>query len=74
MEIDNQINTEIFDIPIWSAPFGQVLLDNIDYNTKFEKILDVGFGNGFPLLELSQRYGFKTKVDNPVQLVPSIPE
>jgi len=62
MEIDSQINTEIFDIPIWSAPFGQVLLDNIDYNSKSEKILDIGFGNGFPLLELSQRYGGSTQV------------
>ncbi len=61
MEIVNQTNTEIFNLPLWSAPFGQVLLDNIDYNSKVKTVLDIGSGEGFPLLELSQRFGSKTK-------------
>lgn len=62
MEMDNQTQTKIFYLPLWSAPFGQVLLENIDYNSKFKRILDIGFGNGFPLFELSQRYGASTQI------------
>lgn len=60
MEVVTQTNTEIFNLPLWSAPFGQFLLDNINYNSKVETVLDIGFGGGFPLLELSQRFDAKT--------------
>ena len=44
------------DLPLWSAPFGLMLLDHIHLKPKIEA-LDVGFGSGFPLLELAQRLG-----------------
>lgn len=44
------------DAPLWSAPFGQLLLENIPLK-KGMTVLDIGFGTGFPLLELSQRLG-----------------
>lgn len=48
---------EIYDeAPLWSAPFGKVLLDNIPMKTNWT-IVDLGFGTGFPLIELAQRFG-----------------
>jgi arsenite methyltransferase len=44
------------DFPLWSAPFGLMLLDHIRLRSKI-KALDIGFGSGFPLLELAQRLG-----------------
>jgi ubiquinone/menaquinone biosynthesis C-methylase UbiE len=44
------------DFPLWSAPFGLLLLNHIRLRPKI-KALDVGFGSGFPLLELAQRLG-----------------
>ncbi|MGD8540533.1 MAG: methyltransferase domain-containing protein [Candidatus Aminicenantes bacterium] len=44
------------DLPLWSAPFGLVLLNHIRLRPKI-KALDIGFGSGFPLLELAQRLG-----------------
>jgi len=44
------------DFPLWSAPFGLMLLDHIRLRPKIIA-LDIGFGSGFPLLELAQRLG-----------------
>ncbi len=49
------------DFPLWSAPFGLVLLDHVQLKPKI-KVLDVGFGSGFPLLELAQRLGDSSTV------------
>jgi arsenite methyltransferase len=49
------------DFPLWSAPFGLMLLDHIRLRPKI-KALDVGFGSGFPLLELAQRLGDSSTV------------
>lgn len=44
----------IFDeVTLWSAPFGRLLLENIPLK-KAATILDIGFGTGFPLVELGQ--------------------
>jgi len=52
----------IFDeATLWSAPFGRMLLDNIPMKSK-STVLDIGFGTGFPLIELSQRFGEDTTV------------
>ena len=52
----------IFDeATLWSAPFGRLLLENIPMTPK-AKIVDIGFGTGFPLIELSQRFGDKSKI------------
>lgn len=46
----------IDDLPLWSAPFGQKILDIVRMRTHMH-VLDVGCGLGFPLVELSQRLG-----------------
>jgi len=44
------------ELPLWSAPFGLLLLDKIDMKPGMT-VLDIGCGTGFPLLELAQRLG-----------------
>ena len=47
----------VFDeLSLWSAPFGRMLLENLPMS-RGSKIVDIGFGTGFPLIELSQRFG-----------------
>ena len=47
----------IFDeATLWAAPFGRLLLENIPMKPK-SQVLDIGFGTGLPLIELSQRFG-----------------
>jgi ubiquinone/menaquinone biosynthesis C-methylase UbiE len=49
--------TSIYDeLPLWSAPFGLKLLEEIQLKRNI-KALDIGFGTGFPMLELAQRLG-----------------
>ncbi len=43
------------DVSLWAAPFGRLMLENIPMQPK-SKVLDIGFGTGFPLIELSQRF------------------
>ena len=50
-----------YDISLWSAPFGLLLLQHLPLSDA-ERILDVGFGPGFPLIELAQRFGEETQV------------
>lgn len=51
------ISSSIIDeLPLWSAPFGLELLDQIEYRKNI-KVLDIGFGSGFPLIEIAQRLG-----------------
>jgi ubiquinone/menaquinone biosynthesis C-methylase UbiE len=48
---------QVFDeLPLWSAPFGLKLLDAIDYKKGITAI-DIGFGTGFPLIEVAMRLG-----------------
>lgn len=49
------------ELSLWSAPFGDLLLQNIPMK-KGMSIVDLGFGTGFPLIELSQRFGNDSKV------------
>lgn len=44
------------ELPLWSASFGQVLLDRVPLRADM-RVLDVGCGTGFPLLELAGRLG-----------------
>jgi 16S rRNA G527 N7-methylase RsmG len=46
----------IDELPIWSVPFGLKLLDVVDYKPTISAI-DIGFGTGFPLIELAMRFG-----------------
>ena len=55
-------NIDLFDeLPFWSAPFGLKLLDQIDYKPNITA-LDIGFGTGFPLIELAMRLGERSTV------------
>lgn len=55
-------NIDLFDeLPLWSAPFGLKLLDYIDYRPNITA-LDIGFGTGFPLIELAMRLGGSSMV------------
>jgi arsenite methyltransferase len=51
----------IDELPLWSAPFGLKLLDAIKLRPNIIA-LDIGFGLGFPLLEIAQRLGNSSKV------------
>ncbi len=49
------------ELPLWSAPFGLTLLDTIRIR-KNMKILDIGSGGGFPMLEIAERAGTTCQV------------
>ena len=49
------------EVSLWSAPFGRLLLENIPMKLG-ATVLDIGFGTGFPLIELSQRFGAPSKI------------
>lgn len=57
---DNKVVNVIDEVTLWSAPFGRMLLENIPMKAGVN-IVDIGFGTGFPLIELSQRFGDSTK-------------
>ena len=44
------------EVNLWSAPFGRLLLEHIPMKQE-ATVVDIGFGTGFPLIELSQRFG-----------------
>lgn len=58
---DLDLVSVIDELPLWSAPFGLRLLETIKLK-KNMKVLDIGCGLGFPLIELSQRLGSSSKV------------
>lgn len=49
------------EAPLWSVPFGKVLLQMVEYR-KSITALDIGFGTGFPFLELAMRLGASSLV------------
>ena len=54
--------TDIYDeLPLWSAPFGLKLLEYIDYKPNLSA-LDIGFGTGFPMIEIAMRLGATSTV------------
>jgi arsenite methyltransferase len=52
----NQFIDVLDEMNMWSAPFGLRLLDCVSYKPNM-KVLDIGFGTGFPLTELALRLG-----------------
>jgi SAM-dependent methyltransferase len=50
------IDADYDELPLWSAPFGQLLLEHVPLRRGM-RVLDLAFGTGFPLLELASRLG-----------------
>ena len=59
-ENDPELISIIDELPLWSAPFGLMLLDKVEFKPAIN-VLDIGCGLGFPLIELSQRFGDSCK-------------
>lgn len=57
----NQSISCLDELPLWSAPFGMKILDTIDYKENIS-VLDIGFGTGFPILEIAMRLGNSSTV------------
>jgi arsenite methyltransferase len=49
------------ELPLWSAPFGLLLLKHLELKANFT-VLDIGSGSGFPLMELAGRLGKSCKL------------
>ena len=58
---DLKISLLYDELPLWSAPFGMLLLDTIRYRKKI-RVLDIGCGYGFPMFELADRLGKGSEV------------
>lgn len=52
----NNFNAFIDDLPLWSAPFGLKLLETLKFQKNIN-VLDIGCGEGFPLIEIAARFG-----------------
>jgi len=53
---DPQVIAVLDEVPLWSAPFGLALLGRVRLRRNL-RVLEVGCGTGFPLVELAQRLG-----------------
>lgn len=61
-DLESEEMADLFDeFPIWSAPFGLKLLDAIRFKKNI-RVLDIGFGAGFPLTEVAMRLGDSCEV------------
>ena len=61
-DLDNpELVSALDEVHLWSAPFGLKLLDTIKLRKNIN-VLDIGFGTGFPILEVALRLGSTSKV------------
>lgn len=58
---DKNLISVIDELPLWSAPFGMSLLNTIKMREGM-KVLDIGSGLGFPLIEIAQRLGESSSI------------
>ena len=58
---DENFISIIDELPLWSAPFGLDLLSCIRMKRNM-KVLDIGCGTGFPLIEIAMRLGSSSKI------------
>ncbi len=62
IDLDDPNMVSIIDeTPLWSAPFGTVLLERVRLLPSI-RVLDVGSGLGFPAIELAQRLGTTSQI------------
>lgn len=62
LDLNNPEAVSVLDeLPLWSAPFGLRLLDAIVLKKNIS-VLDIGFGLGFPLIEVASRIGATGKL------------
>lgn len=62
INLENPELVSVIDsLPLWSAPFGLWLLEKIPL-FGIKKVLDIGFGTGFPLLEIAMMLGKESQV------------
>jgi len=52
----NDFTVFMDELPLWSAPFGMKLLDTLRYKKQIN-VLDIGCGEGFPIIEIASRFG-----------------
>jgi ubiquinone/menaquinone biosynthesis C-methylase UbiE len=57
-----ELLTAYDELPLWSAMFGMLLLDEVPLAGR-HRVLDVGCGTGFPLIEIAERLGATAHVD-----------
>ncbi len=53
---DPDVVSSYDELSFWSAMFGQMLLERVPMRPN-QSVLDIGYGAGFPLLELAERLG-----------------
>jgi arsenite methyltransferase len=58
---DPELLSALDDMSFWTAPFGIKLLSCVKYKKNINA-LDIGFGSGFPLVELAMRLGPTCKI------------
>jgi len=58
---DPDLISIIDELPLWSAPFGLKLLEIIKLKENI-RVLDIGCGFGFPMIEFAQRLGSSSRI------------
>jgi len=59
---DNPQHVSALDeLPFWSSPFGQLLLETIPLKQNINA-LDIGFGTGYPVIEIAERLGNSCRI------------
>lgn len=61
-QTDNPQHVSALDeLPFWSSPFGQLLLETIPLKQNINA-LDIGFGTGYPVIEIAERLGNSCRI------------
>ncbi len=58
---DKDLASAYDEIPFWSPPFGELIFQNIEMRPRMT-VLDIGFGTGYPMIELAGRLGKSSTV------------